>query len=227
MKLSHWTDRLLLSGLVVAIAACSAPPSNSTAPQPSASPSSPPAAAADSGRDAQPVASAPAASPSPAPTVSSSRPKTEFQPDPDNPDLFRDVIPTEPIPATGRLTVRGDLRQADESLLFAQCPSDSAPYAIAASGNYRIQICSAEYDPWQPKYYIGQTHDGTEELKITSTNPDEARQLIFQNGGYVYNLYRDGGQPDMLNAYLEVYTPEGKIYAEALHYIYERQDMPQ
>ncbi|HEY9644489.1 MAG TPA: hypothetical protein V6C57_28595, partial [Coleofasciculaceae cyanobacterium] len=69
--------------------------------------------------------------------------------------------------------------------------------------------------------YIGQAKDGGGELRITSSNLDEARQLIFKNGDYTYVLYRDGAKPDESNAYLEVYMPNGKSYAEALFYLYE------
>ncbi len=133
----------------------------------------------------------------------------------------QDYDSNSPIPATGKVTIRNDIRSLDVSQLIADCPADSAPYAFAESTNYRVQICSQEYDPWQPKYYIGQAKDGSGELRITSDRPEEARQLIFKSQGYTYILYRDGRRPELINAYLEVYTPNGKNYAEALWYLYE------
>ena len=94
-----------------------------------------------------------------------------------------------PLP-TGQVTLRADIRNLETSRLIAACPTDSAPYAFAESNHYQIQICSQEYDPWQPKYYIGQSKTDQGSLNITSTNPDEARQLIFKNAGYTYRLRR-------------------------------------
>lgn len=166
-----------------------------------------------------PIASPPIeASPTPSPDQSTETPATSptavSEPQ-------QDYAATSPIPATGQVTIRNDIRNLDVSQLIANCPADSAPYAFAESTHYRVQICSQEYDPWQPKYYVGQAKDGSGELRITSDRPDEARQLIFQSGGYTYILYRDGARPEQINAYLEVYTPSGKNYAEALWYLYE------
>ncbi|MFM7428008.1 MAG: hypothetical protein ACKO7W_23920 [Elainella sp.] len=138
--------------------------------------------------------------------------------------LQQDYGPTTPLPATGQVTIRSDIRSLDLNQLIAPCPSDSSPYAFAESTNYRVQICSAEYDPWQPKYYIGQSKQGNEELQITSTDPAAARQLIFNHAGYTYVLYRDGRArtaDGSANAYLQVFTPSGEGYAEALLYFYE------
>lgn len=146
--------------------------------------------------------------------------------------LHQDYGPATPLPATGQVTIRSDIRNLDPNQLIAPCPSDSSPYAFAESTNYRVQICSAEYDPWQPKYYIGQAKQGNEELKITSTDPAAARQLIFNHAGYTYVLYRDGRTrtaSGAANAYLQIFTPSGEGYAEALLYFYETSPlrMPQ
>lgn len=146
--------------------------------------------------------------------------------------LHQDYGPATPLPATGQVTIRSDIRDLDPNRLIAPCPSDSSPYAFAESTNYRVQICSAEYDPWQPKYYIGQAKQGNEELQITSTDPAAARQLIFNHAGYTYVLYRDGrgaASGEAANAYLQVFTPSGEGYAEALLYFYETSPlrMPQ
>jgi hypothetical protein len=140
--------------------------------------------------------------------------------------LRQDYATTAPLPSTGRVTIRDDIRNLDTKRLIATCPPDSAPYAFAESTNYQIQICSQEYDPWLPKYYIGQAKDGSGEMRITSTNPDEARQLIFKHQGYTYSLYRDTAHPESSNAYLQVFTPNGEGYAEALLYLYEMGRMP-
>jgi len=125
-------------------------------------------------------------------------------------------------PATpSKVTMRADIRTLDRSRLIADCPTDSGPYAFAESAHYQIQICSQEYDPWLPKYYIGQSKADHSRLQITSTNPDEARQLIFKNAGYTYILYRDSARPEQSNAYLQVYSPNGDQYSEALLYLYE------
>lgn len=151
--------------------------------------------------------------------------------EPSSPELLssdpkRDYGPTTPIPATGRVTLRQNIRRLNLDRLIAPCPADSGPYAFAESTNYRIEICSKEYDPWLPKYYIGQAKDGSGGLRMTATNPDEARQLIFKNGDYTYILYRDSARPERTNAYLEIFLPNGKGYAEALFYLYERSDRP-
>lgn len=142
------------------------------------------------------------------------------------PDIQQDYAATAPLPATGKVTIRDSIRNLDMNQLIADCPSDSAPYAFAESTNYRVQICSEEYDPWQPKYYIGQAKDGSGEMHITSSNPDEARQLIFKHDGYTYILYRDSARPELTNAYLEVYSPSGENHAEALMYLYEASNPP-
>lgn len=142
------------------------------------------------------------------------------------PQIQQDYAATAPLPATGKVTIRESIRNLDLSQLLAECPADSAPYAFAESTNYRVQICSQEYDPWLPKYYIGQAKDGSGELRITSSDPDEARQLIFKHEGYTYIIYRDGARPEQVNAYLEVYTPSGENYAEALLYLYEAGAAP-
>ena len=136
------------------------------------------------------------------------------------PEMERDYGLTTPIATTGTVTVRDRIRFVDSDKLLTACPTDTAPYALAESTHYRVQICSEEYDPQLPKYYIGQEKGGGE-LRITSSNLNEARQLTFKNGDYTYILYRDGVKPDKSNAYLEVYMPNGKSYAEALFYLYE------
>lgn len=133
----------------------------------------------------------------------------------------RDYEPTTPLPDTGKVTVRNDIRNLDPDRLITDCPADSAPYAFAESTHYRVQICSQEYDPWQPKYYLGQAKDGSGELRITSSDPAEARQLIFESDGYTYILDRDAARLEQANAYLQVFTPTGDSYSEALLYLYE------
>ncbi|NJR65089.1 MAG: hypothetical protein HC772_06850 [Leptolyngbyaceae cyanobacterium CRU_2_3] len=135
--------------------------------------------------------------------------------------IDRDYDFSTPIASTGKLTVRERIRTVDTDKLIASCPTDTAPYALAESTHYRVQICSGEYDPQLPKYYIGQAKDGSGELRITSADLDEARQLVFKNGDYTYTLYRDSARPEQNNAYLEIYMPNGKSYAEALFYLYE------
>lgn len=139
-------------------------------------------------------------------------------------DLQQDYAPTTPLPATGKVTIRDHIRNLDPERLITNCPADSAPYAFAESTHYRVQICSEEYDPWLPKYYLGQAKDGSGEIRITNSNVAEARQLIFKSSGYTYVLYRDAAQPEQVNAYLQVFTPDGDSYAEALLYFYEATD---
>jgi len=106
--------------------------------------------------------------------------------------------------------------------MIAECPTDSAPYAFAESTHYLIQICSAEFDPWMPKYYMSQAKDGSSTLELTNPNPDTARQLVFPNDDYTYVLARDRAQPEQTNAYLEVHNPDGSVQSEALIYFYEQ-----
>jgi CMP-N-acetylneuraminic acid synthetase len=140
--------------------------------------------------------------------------------------IQRDYESTAPLPSTGQVTIRDDIRNLELDQLITNCPTDSSPYAFAESTNYRVQICSQEYDPWLPKYYIGVAKDSSGELKITNTDAAEARQLIFKNAGYTYLIDRDEARPEQLNAYLEVYTPNGDNYAEALLYLYENNRPP-
>jgi hypothetical protein len=175
----------------------------------------------------KPSQSAPVSKPQTAePTADSALP---LKPDPQSPDskggsakgeIERDYGLTAPIATTGKITERDRIRFVDADRLITPCPTDTAPYALAESTHYRVQICSEEYDPQLPKYYIGQAKDGSGEMRITSTNLDEARQLIFKNADYTYVLYQDGARADQSNAYLEVYAPDGKSYAEALFYLY-------
>ncbi len=202
----------------------SSPPFRSNT-RPSVQPSQPsqpsirPSASAAPGQTAPPRVS----SAQPAPGVRIDPPANSapaVKPDP-APEMKRDYGVTTPIATTGKVTVRDRIRFVDSDKLMTACPTDTAPYALAESTHYRVQICSEEYDPQLPKYYIGQDKDGGGELRITSSNLNEARQLIFKNGDYTYILYRDGAKPDQSNAYLEVYMPNGKSYAEALFYLYE------
>lgn len=140
--------------------------------------------------------------------------------------IQRDYESTAPLPNTGQVTIRDDIRNLELDRLITDCPTDSSPYAFAESTNYRVQICSQEYDPWLPKYYIGVAKDSSGELKITNTDAAEARQLIFKNAGYTYLIDRDGARPEQLNAYLEVHRPDGSNYAEALLYLYENNRPP-
>ena len=134
--------------------------------------------------------------------------------------MERDYGLTAPIAATGKVTERDRIRYVDADRLFTPCPTDTAPYALAESTHYRIQVCSEEFDPQLPKYYIGQAKDGSGEMRITSTNLDEARQLIFKHADYTYVLAQDSARPEQTNAYLEVYAPNGQNSAEALFYLY-------
>ncbi|MBD3885082.1 hypothetical protein IFO70_25455 [Phormidium tenue FACHB-886] len=136
-------------------------------------------------------------------------------------EIERDYGLTTPIASTGKVTVRDRIRYIDTDQLITPCPTDTAPYALAESTHYRIQICSGEYDPQLPKYYIGQAKDGSGELRITNSDLKEARQLIFKNDDYTYVLYQDGARPEETNAYLEVHEPDGESYAEALLYLYQ------
>ncbi|WNZ25184.1 hypothetical protein HJG54_21570 [Leptolyngbya sp. NK1-12] len=207
MKYPIW---LLLLGCV----SCSSPTLSQT-PTSAPSPISPAQLT-----QAAPVPAAPVANSSLAQVVSP--PANQV----DRATIQQDYAATTPLPTTGRVTVRDHIRNLDPSRLIVNCPADSAPYAFAESSNYEIQICSEEYDPWQPKYYISQAKDRSSGLRITSANPEEARQLVFRNQGYTYVIYRDGARPDQINAYLEVYGPNGDSFAEALLYLYEAGPAP-
>jgi hypothetical protein len=140
--------------------------------------------------------------------------------------LERDYEPTLPLPTTGQVTIRDNIRNVSLDRLIADCPTDTGPYALAESTNYIVQICSAEFDPWMPKYYLGRAKADGSEIWITNEDQTTARQLIFPSGDYTYSLYRDSARPEETNAYLEIHTPDGTVYAEALLYLYERSDRP-
>ncbi|MBD2310339.1 hypothetical protein H6G20_01405 [Desertifilum sp. FACHB-1129] len=200
-------------GLLLLVGCSSAQTAVSPNPEPSVAPSpEQPATPPSSNETSQP------------PGVAQNRPT--FQADSDNPNYLRDYEPTEPLPATGRVTIRGDARPLDPSNLFTTCPTDTGLYAYAESTNYEIIICSEEFSPDVPKTYISQAKDGSGSLRIVSQDRDSAYRLTFSNGGYTYSLYRDGARPEQLNAYLEVTEPNGKTYAEALLYLYEYTRRP-
>lgn len=192
-----------------------------------------PTSSAEEPKANSPVASSPPKATQPAPVPIKRQPAepnavdpspVPLKPDSQSPvgkgEIDRDYDLTTPIATTGKMTVRDRIRYIDTDQLITDCPTDTAPYALAESTHYRVQICSEEFDPQLPKYYIGQAKDGSGELRITSTNLDEARQLVFKNDDYTYVLYQDSNRPDQTNAYLEVYTPDGASYAEALFYLY-------
>ena len=181
------------------------------------------------------VSSAPKPSHSAVPKPQAAEPRSESPALPINPDsqspesrgsssasgeIERDFGMTTPIASTGKITERDRIRFVDADRLFTPCPTDTAPYALAESTHYRVQVCSEEFDPQVPKYYIGQAKEGGSEMRITSSNANEARQLVFKNADYTYVLYQDGARLDTTNAYLEVHEPDGKSYAEALFYLY-------
>jgi hypothetical protein len=210
-----------------------APVAPAAAPSPSAAASSPVLSPTPNSTQASPSPSAITVSksepPKAEPRAASPRtaPKSAMTPDPDNPNLLRDYDPMTPLPETGRVTLRADIASLNSDRLITDCPTDTALYAFAESSNYRVQICSQEYDPWMPKYYIGRAKDGGDELRLVNKDAYEARQLLFYNGDYRYNLYRDGARPEQMNAYLEIYSPDDrKTYAEALVYLYEKSGRP-
>jgi hypothetical protein len=138
-----------------------------------------------------------------------------------DPMVLRDYDPLTPIPATGQVTRRGNLAEAPGYLHFADCPEGADLYAVAQSSSYVIQVCAAVGDPLQPELFLAQAKDGSGTIQVISEDPQAAQQLIFRGDRYWYMLYRDGARPEILNAYLEIYTPEGRTYAEALYGIYE------
>ena len=147
--------------------------------------------------------------------------KSNFTPDADRPLYLRDYKLKEPLPQTGKVTTRSDIKQLDASKLFASCPADSAPYGYAESSNYKVLLCSLSSAPKVPKYYIMSAKDGSGSLSIDSQKKIMAYQLKFQHRSYLYHINRDGVRPETINAYLEVTQPNGKTYAEALLYLYE------
>ncbi len=148
--------------------------------------------------------------------------KAKFKPDPDNPNYLRDYGFNTPLPQTGKVTIRRTVGQFNQKKMFKPCPANSNLYAFAESTNYQVEICSKERKPSQPKYYLSRAKNGSGGITIRSNDEDAAYQLIFQNNGYTYSIYRDGGDPQRVNAYLEVTRPDGKTFAEALLYLYER-----
>ncbi|MBW4445757.1 MAG: hypothetical protein KME38_02470 [Spirirestis rafaelensis WJT71-NPBG6] len=150
--------------------------------------------------------------------------KAKFKPDSDNPNYLRDYNFSTPLPQTGKVTIRRALREFKQNRMFKACPANSELYAFAESTNYQVEICTKEHTLKQPKYYFSRAKNGSSSLTIKSNDEDAAYQLIFQNNGYTYSIYRDGGSSkNPINAYLEVTRPDGKTFVEALIYLYERQ----
>ena len=149
--------------------------------------------------------------------------KAKFKPDSDNPNYLRDYNFSTPLPQTGKVTIRRSLREFKQNRMFKACPANSELYAFAESTNYQVEICTKEHTLKQPKYYLSRAKNGSSSLTIKSNDEDAAYQLIFQNNGYTYSIYRDGGSSkNPINAYLEVTRPDGKTFGEALIYLYER-----
>lgn len=155
--------------------------------------------------------------------LQSAQNKSKFKPDPDNPNYLRDYGFSTPLPQTGKVTIRQTLRKFKPNRMFKPCPANSNLYAYAESTNYQVEICTKENTLNQPKYYLSRSKNGKSSLTITSNDEDAAYQLIYNNNGYTYSIYRDGGGPhNAINAYLEVTRPDGKTFGEALLYLYER-----
>lgn len=149
--------------------------------------------------------------------------KAKFKPDSDNPNYLRDYNFSTPLPQTGKVTIRRTLAEFKQNRMFKACPANSELYAFAESTNYQVEICTKEHTLKQPKYYLSRAKNGSSSLTIKSNDEDAAYQLIFQNNGYTYSIYRDGGSSkNPINAYLEVTRPDGKTFGEALIYLYER-----
>lgn len=218
--MNYWTRLTVLVSLLGLWTGCSSV--RSVSPDAATSPTSDPMPVQSLAPNS--IAPNSAADPSSDPSIDRATDRT-IAPEAESPTettaLQQDYASSQPIAATGQVTQRYGIQALDPAQLIADCPTDSAPYAFAESTNYRVQICSQEFDPWLPKYYIGQAKDGSGDLRITSANPNEARQLIFKVEGYTYILYRDSARPEQNNAYLEVYTPNGGGYAEALWRLYE------
>lgn len=147
--------------------------------------------------------------------------KSTFTADANNPNYLRDYNFKEPLPQTGKVTIRSDINQLNDSKLFTSCPTDSTPYGYAESSHYQVLLCSGSSAPTAPKYYIMSAKDGSGSLAIESQKKIMAYQLKFEHRGYLYHINRDGVRPETINAYLEVTHPNGKTYAEALLYLYE------
>lgn len=156
-------------------------------------------------------------------TIELAQSNSRFRPDPDYPNVLRDYGWTTRLPKTGKVTIRGNIKQLNSNRLFTRCPANTVVVAFAESTNYLTQICSKEYDLSLPKYYFGRDKKSGSSLKIVNNDADEANQLIFHNRGYTYLIYADGSRPEGSNAYLEVTQPNGKTYAEALLYLYDRR----
>ncbi|MBF2077525.1 MAG: hypothetical protein IGR76_03135 [Synechococcales cyanobacterium T60_A2020_003] len=146
-----------------------------------------------------------------------------FTASPGDPNVLRDYDPLTPIPQIGSVTVRGTLDEATDGSTIEDCPTNTDLYAVAESTSYQIQVCSAEGNPQLPKYFVAQAQDGSGTVRITNEEVDSARQLIFKGDRDWYSLYRDSAHPEITNAYLEIYTPDGRTYAEALLSIHERE----
>lgn len=207
----HRFTHLSLSLSLLLIVGCTTPEATNPNPQPSANP--------NPDQTQQPTP--PSNTETPEEPLKIAQNGENFKSGADSPNYLRDYEPTQPLPTTGKVTIRRDVRELDTATIFSNCPTDTAPYAYAESSNYEVLICSEQFDPSVPKTYIGAAKDGSGSLRIESQDRAAAYQLIFQNNDYTYSIYRDGARPESLNAYLEVTQPNGKTYAEALLYLYE------
>jgi len=120
-----------------------------------------------------------------------------------------------------------DIRNLDLAKQFASCPTDTVLLRYAESPNFKVQICSKEYDLSLPGYYMGQAKDGSGSLTFKLTDRAAAEQGVYVNGDYRYVIYTDGLHRDGFRPQLQIFGPGTKLLTqEQLLSLYEKDFRP-
>ncbi|PZV18953.1 MAG: hypothetical protein DCF20_02585 [Pseudanabaena sp.] len=134
----------------------------------------------------------------------------------------RDYGFSTPIPATGKVTIRKPIKDLPAKSLFAICPAKSSLQDFAESTSFLVMICRDKKNELQ-KYWIQKNKKTGSVLRLTALDLPNSQPSAWTSGDYQVNIYRDGRNPQLINAYLESYntkTKQGR--AEALLYYYSK-----
>jgi hypothetical protein len=134
----------------------------------------------------------------------------------------RDYDFSTPIPATGKVTIRKPIQDLPAKSLFAACPAKSNLQEFAESTSFLVMICRDRKNELQ-KYWIQKNKKTGSVVRLISWDFPNSQPSAWKNGNYQVSLYRDGRNPELINAYVESYNSKTKLgKAEALLYYYSK-----
>lgn len=137
--------------------------------------------------------------------------------------LKRDYGFSDPLPQTGRVTVRKGIQALPKNQLFDRCPAQSRLEEFAESTNFLVMICRDDRNNLK-RFWIQKAKKTGEITKLTWLMDRGDPYKGWTSGDYSVSLYTDGVRPaGRANAYVESFntrTKQGK--AEALIYYYGR-----